>query len=131
MEDKLKGSLDASDAGILKSAQNLLDSFITQLEAAGAKSQATKTAVDELTTSILATGTKSADTAAERAQLITDLVMAGLSAQNAAKLVDGFITEIGKIPSSKTVARADASDQHATFRRCRGELRCPLRTRAR
>jgi hypothetical protein len=103
-EDNLGLSVDTASASILKSASDLQDSFITQLEAAGAKSQATKTDVSNLADSILATGTQSVATEADRAQLIKDLENAGLTAQKATTLVDGFIRSIQNIPSSKTVS---------------------------
>ena len=75
--------MDTDEPGHLQAAGNLQDSFIKQLEDAGAKSSATKTDVDELTDSILATGDKSTSTQAARAQLIKDLENAGINAQKA------------------------------------------------
>lgn len=103
-EDNLRGSADATSQAILQSAGNLQNSFIKQLEDAGAKSATTKTDVDELTTSILATGTQSTSTEGARAQLIKDLENAGVNAQTATQKVDAFIKAIGNIPSSKTVS---------------------------
>ena len=103
-DDNLRSQMDTTSQAILKSAGNLQDSFIKQLEDAGAKSSATKTDVDELTDSIVATGDKSTSTQAARAQLIKDLENAGINAQKATQLVDGFIKAIGNIPSSKTVS---------------------------
>jgi hypothetical protein len=102
-EDNLRGSVDATSQAILTSAGHLQDSFIKQLEDAGAKSSATKTDVDELTTSILATGDKSNSTASARAQLIKDLENAGLSAQKATTYVDGFIKKLDQIPKNVSV----------------------------
>jgi hypothetical protein len=103
-ENNLRGSMDSASQAIVTSAHNLQDSFITQLEDAGAKSATTKTDVDELTNSILATGTQSTATESARAQLIKDLTNAGISAQKATTLVDQFIKSIQNIPSSKTVS---------------------------
>jgi hypothetical protein len=103
-DDNLRSSVDATSQAILTSAGNLQNSFIKQLEDAGAKSATTKTDVDELTDSILATGTQSTATESARAQLIKDLENAGISAQAATKLVDTFIKSIQNIPSSKTVS---------------------------
>lgn len=108
-EDKLEQSMDSQDAATTKTADDLQDKFTTSVEDAGLKSSTAKSDVDNLTDSILATGTKSDETAAARAQLIKDLERSGVSAQQATKLVDGFITSIGNIPSSKQVTLSETA----------------------
>jgi hypothetical protein len=119
-EDSLRGSVDTTSQALLTSAGDLQNSFIKQLEDAGAKSATTKTDIDELTNSILATGTQSNATQADRAQLIKDLENAGLTAQKATQLVDGFIKSIQDIPSSKTVSIIETASGTITINETTG-----------
>lgn len=99
-EDQLTTSTQQQTEAADKAAQVLQDQFTNQVRSAGDTSHSTATEIGTLKTSILDTGTTSQQTADDRAQLISDLEQAGVNAKTATSMVDGFITKIGKIPSS-------------------------------
>ena len=81
--------------------------FIADVQTLSKQSKTANSDLTVLTKSIVEHGVKSDQEKGARAQLIKDLEKSGLNAQTATRLVDTYITQLGKIPKSE-VTRIEA-----------------------